>query len=196
MDTRVTDALVVKYSNTKIFVIGGGDGYFGANYFRTNKVVLQHGEVVIFDSSAILRYLEANVAREPRLFSADRNVLRAIEGWEQRTRGGNFGAPVGMCFTQFFSGKPEATKLREAGDLFGERCREIEAALTPAGFLVGDALTAADLCVVPLLCDGIAPDSLLKQGHPLPRFLCEHLRLPDDCPRARRYVEGVMLYDA
>lgn len=38
MLTRITDALVVKHSETNIFVIGGGDGYFGANALKTNKV--------------------------------------------------------------------------------------------------------------------------------------------------------------
>lgn len=38
MPTKVTDALVVKYSESLIFIIGGGDGYFGSNAFRTNKV--------------------------------------------------------------------------------------------------------------------------------------------------------------
>ena len=38
MQTRVTDAFVVKYSDTRIFIIGGGNGYFGVSAFRTNKV--------------------------------------------------------------------------------------------------------------------------------------------------------------
>jgi hypothetical protein len=38
MLTKVTDALVVKYSDQYIFVIGGGDGYFGSNTLKTNKV--------------------------------------------------------------------------------------------------------------------------------------------------------------
>lgn len=38
MPTKVTDALVVKYSESIIFVVGGGDGYFGASQFQTNKV--------------------------------------------------------------------------------------------------------------------------------------------------------------
>jgi N-acetylneuraminic acid mutarotase len=38
MPTRVTDALVVKYNSYLIYVIGGGDGYFGSGAFRTNKV--------------------------------------------------------------------------------------------------------------------------------------------------------------
>jgi hypothetical protein len=38
MPYRVTDALVVKYNASIIYVIGGGDGYFGAAAFRTNRV--------------------------------------------------------------------------------------------------------------------------------------------------------------
>lgn len=40
MPTKVTDALVVKYSESFIFVVGGGDGFFGASAFVTNKVQL------------------------------------------------------------------------------------------------------------------------------------------------------------
>lgn len=38
MPTAITDALVVKYNESTIFVIGGGDGYFGASALKTNKV--------------------------------------------------------------------------------------------------------------------------------------------------------------
>ncbi|MCX7878802.1 MAG: T9SS type A sorting domain-containing protein [Ignavibacteria bacterium] len=38
MPTKVTDALVVKYDDTRIIIVGGGDGYFGSSSFKTNKV--------------------------------------------------------------------------------------------------------------------------------------------------------------
>ncbi len=38
MTTRITDALVVKYSDTRIFILGGGDGYYGASTLKTRKV--------------------------------------------------------------------------------------------------------------------------------------------------------------
>lgn len=38
MPTKVTDALVVKYDDTRIIIVGGGDGYFGTSSFKTNKV--------------------------------------------------------------------------------------------------------------------------------------------------------------
>jgi hypothetical protein len=40
MLTQITDALVLKYSESLIFIIGGGDGYFGTNALKTNKVQL------------------------------------------------------------------------------------------------------------------------------------------------------------
>ena len=44
--------------------------------------VLQHGETVIFDSGAILRYLEANFPETAPIFSEDRATLGEIEEWE------------------------------------------------------------------------------------------------------------------
>ncbi|KXK52924.1 MAG: hemagluttinin repeat-containing protein [Chlorobi bacterium OLB5] len=38
MSTRITDALIVKHSESHIFIIGGGDGYYGASALKTNKV--------------------------------------------------------------------------------------------------------------------------------------------------------------
>jgi Secretion system C-terminal sorting domain/Galactose oxidase, central domain len=38
MPTAVTDALVVKFSESRIFIVGGGDGYFGTSTFLTNRV--------------------------------------------------------------------------------------------------------------------------------------------------------------
>ncbi|MEO8512147.1 MAG: T9SS type A sorting domain-containing protein [Ignavibacteria bacterium] len=40
MLTQITDALVLKYNESHIFVIGGGDGYFGSTALKTNKVQL------------------------------------------------------------------------------------------------------------------------------------------------------------
>ena len=40
MPTKITDALVLKHNEGFIFVIGGGDGYFGSSSLKTNKVQL------------------------------------------------------------------------------------------------------------------------------------------------------------
>ena len=158
--------------------------------------VLRHGDAILFDSSAILRYLDANVAREPRLFASDDGRMRAIERWEMRTRGGDFGQPVGMCFDQFFAPARDAAVLREAGKIFERRCQEIEAALSPAGFLVGDAASAADLCIVPLLNYGCASEAFVRGPQTVvTAFLAEHLRIPASTPRTREYVQRIMALD-
>ncbi len=38
MLTKITDALVVKYDDNRIIIVGGGDGYFGSSTLKTNKV--------------------------------------------------------------------------------------------------------------------------------------------------------------
>jgi hypothetical protein len=38
MQTRITDALVVKHSDTRIIIVGGGDAFFGSSALKTNKV--------------------------------------------------------------------------------------------------------------------------------------------------------------
>jgi len=159
--------------------------------------VLVHGDVVVFDSSAILRYLEANVAREPRIFAAERETMQAIEGWEQRTRGGGFGAPVGMMFGQFFAAKKDPALIAQANALLDQRCVEIDAALDGKEYLVADRLTAADLCIVPLLYCGCQTDESLA-GMPaesIPLFFKEHLRIDPRHERTLDYVARVMAHD-
>ncbi len=48
--------------------------------------VLAHGDTVIFDSGAILRYLEANFPEAPTIFSGDIDTMRKIEEWEWMAR--------------------------------------------------------------------------------------------------------------
>ena len=44
--------------------------------------VLQHGQTIVFDSGAILRYLEANFPDTAPIFSDDHATLGEIERWE------------------------------------------------------------------------------------------------------------------
>jgi len=47
--------------------------------------VIKHGTHVMFDSGAIVRYIDANI-EGPRLFSADSDEMRAIESWEDKAK--------------------------------------------------------------------------------------------------------------
>lgn len=154
--------------------------------------VLTHGDTVMFDSSAILRYLEANVAREPRLFATTRETMKAIEAWELRSRG-DFGAPVSLVFTQFFAAQRDAGRIEEANDLLEDRGHELERHLEDKPFLVGEHLSAADCCVAPLVWYGCLSESDAQRlGGPIPAFFREHLHLPAELTRTRAWVRRVV----
>ncbi len=105
--------------------------------------VLVHAERVIFDSSAILRYLDGNFRKTPQLYSSDYQEMQAIEKWETHGRT-QLMHPVGMVFGEFFSETKDPSKLHEASRLLHERTADIEARLTQGKWLVGDRMTAAD----------------------------------------------------
>lgn len=154
------------------------------------------GDVRLFDSSAILRYLDANHGGERRLFGTNAETVRAIEEWERRTRGGGFGAPVGTLFREFFSPEKDEAAQSAAAREFGEQCREIEAALGAADYLVDGRLTAADCCIAPILVFGAPTETFRERaGGEIGDFIMERLQVPEDCPRTRAYVERVMAFD-
>jgi glutathione S-transferase len=114
--------------------------------------VLVHDGVVIFDSWAILRYLETNVRREPRLYAGEMERMQAIEGWERfaRTR---LGPPLGAMFGQVLAGTRDPDALSRATAAYGEALGELDRALADAGsaYLAGEAPTAADVGCAALL---------------------------------------------
>ena len=75
--------------------------------------ILVHGETVVFDSSAILRYLDANFRETRPLFSSDPNTMRKIEEWEGYCRS-SIAAPVGMCFGEAFAEQKNEENVAQA----------------------------------------------------------------------------------
>jgi glutathione S-transferase len=65
--------------------------------------VLVHDDCVLFDSSAILRYLDANFRSTKPLFSSDYDTMRAIERMERFGRN-ELSEPIGIAFRQLMSG--------------------------------------------------------------------------------------------
>jgi glutathione S-transferase len=75
--------------------------------------VLQHGQTVIFDSGAILRYLEANFPDTPPIFVSDYAAHGEIEQWEVFSRT-QIGEPIGMMFGQQpTAGRPDRRPRRQ-----------------------------------------------------------------------------------
>jgi len=154
--------------------------------------VLTDGETVMFDSGAILRYLEANYPASPRLFGAQRETMKKIEEWELWCRT-DYGQPVSLCFREFFKADgadPEA--LRGADQLLNERTGRIEEALAERPFLMGSEPTAADVAVAAILRLGLLP--VEAESHPMLARFRGALQLKGS-PRAAAWCRKMMEYD-
>lgn len=112
--------------------------------------VMQHrlaagGEAVLFDSAAIMRYLDANFPDTPRLYGSDRASTWGIERWERVARG-RLAEPMMEVVTLRLAGEDVPDALRDdASARFAAVAGEIGAALDGRQWLVGDAMTAADI---------------------------------------------------
>ncbi len=156
--------------------------------------VLVDGDRVVYDSHAILRYLDANVRREPRLFSADYAEQGAIEQWELWARGPHgLGEPVGAMFGQAFLGDADPEVVRRANEVLAERLARVEETLADRPYLMGEHLTAADATVAAFVQVGmVAPD---EENVAVIRFFAEHLHVPAGLERTRDWVRRVVAHD-
>jgi glutathione S-transferase len=154
--------------------------------------VLTHGERVVFDSGAILRYLEANFRATPRLFTSDYPTMKAIERWEQASRG-EIGAPVGIVFGLMFAGKSDPAEAARASEMLHRATAPIEERLAAGRWLVGETMTAADVVTAPFVYYGTldAPSS----GDRVRGFFAAQLQIGAGRERTREWVARVMAYD-
>lgn len=154
--------------------------------------VIKHGDAVLFDSAAILRYLDANFPDTPRLFSSSSEEMRLIEDWEYYSRV-QLIRPVGICFNEAFAESPNPDAIAEAQELLYECTGRIENALASGGpWLLGERLTAADLFAGPPVALTLSPpDSPVG----VVRFFGEHFRLGDGRERTQAWVKRLMALD-
>jgi glutathione S-transferase len=154
--------------------------------------VLAHGETVIFDSGAILRYLEANVKREPRLFSEDYDRMKAIEGWEAWART-DLAPGIGRLFGQYFATEKDSAAAASAVAMVNAAARHLESKLD-GPFLCGDSLTAADVtCASWLSLGWLTPAQ--AAGSPILEFFRATLALDPERTTLRRWFDSVDRYD-
>jgi glutathione S-transferase len=106
--------------------------------------VMRHGQVVLFGSGAIIRYLEANFRETPRLFSGDRKTLVAIEGWETFSRA-RLAAPLVTVVNHRLQGGDDPAVFEASKAAFQAALAELAPALVGRQWLVGDAMTLADV---------------------------------------------------
>lgn len=138
--------------------------------------VLEDGAVVIFESLAILEYLEERHPA-PTLLAGDAATRAQTRQW-MLASGDYFAAPLKRWLTRLFT--PEASwdradQERAAAELAGH-LDVLEAQLAGRDYLVG-AFSLADVAYVPLVCelDGCQLGHLLS-GRPTVRAWSERLR--------------------
>ena len=155
--------------------------------------VLVDGDRVIWDSSAILRYLEGNFRSSRPIFSTDYNTMQEIEEWEELGRTALVNS-VGMAFGQFFAAQKDATVTAKASAMLNENTARIEERLAKGDWLVGDHMTAADISCAPMAFYGMLTAEQAAIS-PLHTFFCASLKLGDGRDKTRAWVGRVMAYD-
>ncbi|QDU84126.1 hypothetical protein Pla163_12300 [Planctomycetes bacterium Pla163] len=149
--------------------------------------------VRLFDSGAILRYLDANFPDTPRLFSADRQTMGAIERAELRVRT-EIQPCIGRIFGQFFAPSVDASECAAASAALHAATAEIEERLSEADTLVGDTITAADVTCAPFVQYGRLTANDWPEGS-IQRFFAEHLALGPDRERTRAWAARLHEFD-
>lgn len=113
--------------------------------------MLVHGDVVLSDSGAILRYLDANFLDTPRLFGSSREEQWAIEDWELFGRGELAQPMMTVVHTRISGGEISEELERSCQAEFSRALTKLTARLGDHDWLHGDSMTAADITVAPVL---------------------------------------------
>lgn len=141
--------------------------------------VLVHGDVVMFDSAAIVRYLEANFAGTPKLFSSDYTTMRGIEDWEAFGRT-VLHEPLMIMVRQRLAGTGDEAETTRAAQLFAAASSKIEAALAQSEWIAHTRMTVADVTCA----------AVVRRVREMGAF-----EMPDDRPATYALTERVMAFD-
>ncbi|MCR4315863.1 MAG: glutathione S-transferase family protein [Planctomycetes bacterium] len=156
--------------------------------------VLKHGDTVMFDSSAILRYIEANFRQGPSIFSTESNEIRMIEDFEHHGRG-RLLRPIAMTFGEFFAGEKNVDTLHAASKMMHEETERLEKTLAGKKYLVGEKLTIADIVSVPAVYYAMVSEKEVGD-HPIKQFFHANLHLGEGRENVRAWVDRVMALDS
>lgn len=107
--------------------------------------VLVHGDRVLFDSAAILRYLEANFRGGPPLFGSDRDEQWAIEDQELFARTTLSQPMMDVVHHRITHGSVDGAMQARCAAAFEEAATALIARLRGRSWLVGDRMSAADV---------------------------------------------------
>lgn len=156
--------------------------------------VIKHGDSVVYDSRAILRYLDNNFHDTPPLFSVDRETMQELESEEEYARQ-KLGAAVGMIFGQAFEPEPDPEVCAEASRMINEVTAPYEERLQNHDFLMGDHMTVVDVTAAPYIFYSMLPPEAGGPENPIVQFFNDNLDLGEGRERTRDWVGRVMSYD-
>jgi len=107
--------------------------------------VMLHGQSVLFDSAAILRYLDANFRDGPSLFGTSHREQWEIEDWELFARVTLAGPLMEVVHHRVHGGTVDDAMQARCAQAFADAATRLIEALEGREWLVGDRMTAADI---------------------------------------------------
>lgn len=157
--------------------------------------VLKHGDSVIFDSGAILRYIDATFRDDPQLFFADRERMREAEDLEKWARS-TLSEPVGIVFNECMSGDPDLAACERASAMLHEATAQIESRLESSPWLMGEHMSVVDITAAPTMFYGVVPEAMISSHPEMPlQFFYDNLKLGEGREPTREWCMRVMAYD-
>jgi glutathione S-transferase len=116
---------------------------------RGRLPVLKDGDYVVFESLAILYYLDLKYPT-PRLFGSSPEeaavIMRVINEFQAYTE-----ASLMSIVDSVLSGRPQTQKVTEAMQFVAGEARTIEGRLAKGDWIVGDNVSAADFAIYPCI---------------------------------------------
>ena len=146
--------------------------------------VIRHGDIEIYETSAIARYVDA-AFDGPKLFPSDPVAAIKVEQWISlhnmfdQTMVREYA--LGYAVPQTKDGKPDRPRIDGAQQGLEKQLKMIDGALE-GDFLVGDSLTYADLCLYPTL-------------HYMTQFP-ESKKMLADLPKLSAYIDRIAARDS
>lgn len=141
--------------------------------------IMTHGDVTLFDSAAILRYIEANFPDTPKLFSDDYGTMRSIEGWEFFGRV-DLHQPLAIMVRQRIAGTSDEAETARAAELFDDCTAKLEEVLRGQEWLAHTRMTAADIT-----CAAVVHRVKVMEA----------FAVPENRPATYAWTDKVMAYD-
>ena len=142
--------------------------------------VMVHGDRVLFDSAAILRYLEANFPDRPPLFGSTRDEQWAIEDLELFARTALAGPMMELVHHRVSGGRVDDALQARCARAFKEAAETLIDRLAEREWLVGDRMSAADVTAAAVI---------YRTGQ------SELFGLPAGVKSIRGWVDRVMAFD-